>query len=300
MIDLKYHVYSLVAVFLALALGIVVGNSLATRPVNATTGKITRVERMVAALDRDFADVQSELDRKKEELRDLKEAEIRYETFSRSVLPIVLKDRLAWRNVAIIQTGDYDISGQIKTALEAAGAQVTSVTRIGNRSSFENPEAVADMITKIGLERTSSDKPGAAPIFRSVARSIVLASDQQALAKMENLKIVARSGDYTRWNRLVVVIGGSRPRQDSSEKVDVPLIQELRRIGAVVVACEPADATSSYMRTYRKTDVATIDNADRAAGQVSLVCALAGESGHYGVKRTADRLLPASIEGTKR
>jgi len=301
MIDLKVHIYSLVAVFLALAVGIVVGSSFSTRPVAQQSGKLSRMERMVRQLEHDFAVVREEMTRKQNQIQDLQAAAERSESFSRAVMPAVLKNRLAWRNAAIIQTGGYDLCGQIKSALELSGAQVTSITRIVKPRVFEDPEAVRDLIARIGLPQSPRSKHASSPVFQAIAAALVSARDPNKLAALEELGIISRSGDYTRWNGLVILLGGgTKLGANSPETVDIPLIEELRKAGVVVVGCEPSDAVESFIKAYRKTGIATVDNVDKAAGQVALVCALAGESGHFGVKPTADRFLPASLEGRHR
>ena len=302
MIDLRYHIYSLVAVFLALAVGVVIGTSFtATSPVAQQSGKLTRMERMVRRLEHDFTLVRAEIIKKQNEIHVLQIADKRNEEFSRAALPLILKNRLAWRNIAIVQTGAYDISGQMKTALELAGAQVTSVTKILDPRLLDDSQSVDALTTKLALPSPAAGQHKASPILQTLAVGLVSARDQEILAKMEELKIITRSGEYNRWNKLVVVVGGGAKKgQNFAERVDAPFIEELRKTGVVVVGCEPSDAVESYMRTYRKTDIATVDNADKSAGQAALVCALAGEAGHFGIKPTADRFLPESIEGRRR
>lgn len=302
MIDLRYHIYSLAAVFLALAVGVVIGTSFtSTSPVEQQSGKLTRMERMVRRLENDFALVRAEITQKQNQINELQKVVERNETFSRTVLPSVLKNRLAWRNVAIIQTGDYDVTGQVKTALEQAGARVTSVTKIAKPSLFDNPDLLAATIAKIEFSPADKGEHASTPIVRAIAFSLISARNTEALAAMEQAKLITRSGDYSRWNKMVVLIGGgSRESVNFSEQVDSPLIEELRKMGATVVGCEPSDAVESYVKTYRKTGISTVDNADKSSGQVALVCALAGENGHFGTKPTAEKFLPASIEEESR
>lgn len=302
MIDLRYHIYSLAAVFLALAVGVVIGTSFTgISPVEQQSGKLTRMERIVQRIEKDFELVRAEIVEKQNEINALHKVVERNEMFSRAVLPNVLQNRLAWRNVAIIQTGEYDITGQVKTALEQAGARVTSITKIADPALFDSPELLDAMTERLELTPPVEGEHKATPIFRSLTFALVSARNVEILDRMETLKLITRSGDYSRWNKHVVVIGGSKtPGVNLSEQIDTPLIQELQKADVVVVGCEPAHVEDSYIKTYRKIGVATVDNADRASGQVALVCALSGEMGHFGIKQTAEKFLPASIEGESR
>jgi hypothetical protein len=108
------------------------------------------------------------------------------------------------------------------------------------------------------------------------------------------------SGKYDRWNRCVVLIGGSHT--DDSKRmdlVDLPLIERLVEAQATVVGCEPRDAKWSCVPIWKQTSISTVDNVDRATGKIALICALEGEDAHFGQKRTADRLIPEMLGNTK-
>jgi hypothetical protein len=95
---------------------------------------------------------------------------------------------------------------------------------------------------------------------------------------------------------------GATPGPDASPLLtlaqtrDAALIDAWEAVGATVVGVEPSHADVSFMRAYQGAGAAaTIDNIDRAVGQIVLPFALLGERGSYGQKPTADRVLPASL-----
>ena len=49
----------------------------------------------------------------------------------------------------------------------------------------------------------------------------------------------------------------------------------------------------SYMTSYQEFDLSTIDNIDLTPGQISLIRALEGETGDYGIKSTANKFMPS-------
>jgi hypothetical protein len=55
---------------------------------------------------------------------------------------------------------------------------------------------------------------------------------------------------------------------------------------------ETREADPSQIPWYRDRGLSTVDNVDDTAGRASLVFVLAGAEGDYGVKDTADALLP--------
>ena len=61
-----------------------------------------------------------------------------------------------------------------------------------------------------------------------------------------------------------------------------------------VVGVERSDTDPSSIGFFDSAETsATVDSIDYVSGQVALAYALAGAAGNYGVKATADRLLPA-------
>lgn len=295
MIDLRYHVYSLAAVFFALAIGIVIGSSF--------VGKSADKEQLLRVSDRyerNLESLKDEVYRQRDDLRATRADLQRSETMCREMMPIALKDRLLYQNIAIIQTGDYDdLTERVKTALESVGAQVTSVTKITTTFDFEDPDSVIDVLSTAGIV-TKEGERGRNAILRTVADAVVSAIDTRKLTTLEDKGVVVMSGDYSRWNRRVVIVGGSASRGSRRvELVDKPLIERLAGHGITIAGCEPAGAVTSSIRTWKRANIATVDNADRACGQVSLVCALAGEMGHFGQKRTAERKVPQTLGGTK-
>ncbi len=60
-----------------------------------------------------------------------------------------------------------------------------------------------------------------------------------------------------------------------------------------VVGAERADTQPSSIGFFKSNGAtATVDSVDLISGRVALVYALSGSEGNYGVKATADRLLP--------
>jgi hypothetical protein len=81
---------------------------------------------------------------------------------------------------------------------------------------------------------------------------------------------------------------------------DVALARHWQAMGITVVGVEPLDVDVSFVRVYQGGGLATVDNIERAAGQMALPFALRGEKAAYGMKPTAERVLPASLERRRR
>ncbi len=89
------------------------------------------------------------------------------------------------------------------------------------------------------------------------------------------------------------MVGGSGSAAETApEAIDVPLIEELTRLGVRVVGCESSSCKASCVGQYKACGVATVDDLDTAAGRLAAVLALGGADGHFGIKDSADQLFP--------
>ena len=112
----RYHAASLLAVFIALAVGILVGIGLADDVVSSASQELEDSLRS----ERDDAEqlaeeLDSDLDRERE--------------FSRLAYPALVSERLTGSEVAVVSLGELpeDVVPQIEAALEPAGASITAV-----------------------------------------------------------------------------------------------------------------------------------------------------------------------------
>jgi len=293
-IDLKYHIYSLAAVFFALAIGIVVGASFAKKlPGNDNDRQtVLRYENSMRILKREIEEASEGAAQKEQLAKDCQE-------FCRTVLPTVANGRLTWRNVAIVRTGDYDdLSGSVKSALELAGARVTSVVDISREFQFGDRDRVAEVLRTCGVTVPDTATEAKAKLFAIIAQAVLDGQypfTQSALDESGAARFALTNHFHK--TRLVVLVGGaSSDRSNTSGIVDTVLIEALRKPDVTIVGCEGSGAAVSYVPTWSKLGIATVDNADSPMGQIALVCALGGEKARFGTKETAERLIPKSLE----
>ena len=291
MIDFRYHIYSLAAVFLALAVGIVVGTSFAR---NYPTSEISR--DTIKRYERDRQDLKSEIQNKFQESEKSEALARRGQEFCRAVLPVVVKNELAGERVAIIRTGDQP-EGSIRQALEAAGAQVTSVTVMSRTFPFDDNERIDLVLVESGFDSGGEGVGPRDKLFRVLAETICSGRYSDMLPKLEEAGVAEFSGDYRRHNELIVLLGGANTELlNTAEVVDSQLVDQLDRLDVTVVGCEGSQVGSSYVPEWHRKGIATVDNADTATGQLAIIYALKGETANFGFKDTADRLIPQSLE----
>lgn len=285
-IDTRSYVISLVAVFLSLGVGILIGTTLLDDDV-----VLREQERLIARLEKDFTSLRLENRQYREQVRALAFWNDLNDRFHGAVLPLIVKGRLQGvRVAAVITTPGQDHSAAIQ-ALRDAGAEVMSVTTIPG--SLAVPAGKIGSV-RMGLSLAGDGRDLPRQVAVRLAEALVQPDVAAAALLLAELGIVRTSGQYGVSLDAVVLFGGAGGGDARQVHwVDGPLIQRFQELGLVTVGAERSDAPVSFMPAYQKMDIPTVDNDDMAAGQVALVWALAGEHGHFGIKATARSLVPS-------
>jgi hypothetical protein len=283
-IDYRYHIGSFVAVFVALLLGILIGIGLAPAP--------EEVRAQVAVLSKEYKDTQHY---KEEEIETLKAEAKQANELARETTTFAITGRLTGRRIALILTPGLgpELADDLRAALTQAGASVTSTTAI-TRAFTAMPLSLRDKVCKRLLLYPPADTPIRPLLAQFLARDLSQGRSKLITALQSSGLLEPTAGStYTTRVDAVVLVGGKSAENDARpENIDLPLIEELNRLGVRVVAGEESQAKFSCIPAYKGQGVPTVDSVDTLAGHLALVLALEGAPGHYGGKDTADRLLP--------
>jgi hypothetical protein len=272
-ISLRHHVLTLVATFLMLLVGLLVGVGLSSEP--GLQDRISELDAKFSLLWR--------------ENQTLAEGAERHEDFEQAALPTLVRGRLQGEVIPLLITvrpvddrQTKDAATQLADALTAAGASVP--VRIAWRDDCADRAVAA-----YGGDPASACEKAAAELARCLARS-----DEQGLQTLRKRKLIRLQGELPGIRpTAVVILGGAQTEAlSASETIDRPLLEALAAAGIrKIVGCE-ATPPVSYVSTYREFDISTVDNANLARGQVSVVLALAGSPGDYGDGGSGRKFFP--------
>lgn len=280
----RYHVASLAAVFIALAVGILIGAALGSDVVSGTA------ENLEEDLNQDLDEVRAE----NAELED----ELAFEEgFSGQLAPAVMSDRLAAQEIALIGLGDVDTSvlrDDLAGALDPAGAELTE---IGSVRMPPDEGALTDaLLTERQRREPEEEQLGLA----GERAGRLLAGRGELPGDLRATLMSGYSGNPESLN--AVVLARARPEDLSSreagevDQFETGIIRGMRDADVRVVGAEREDTDPSSVEFFDAQGLATVDNIDQLPGKVALVLALDGADGNFGVKETADSLLPDLIE----
>ena len=284
-IDFRYHIASLVAVFLALGLGILVGGIMLKSDV-----LVDRQKQMTDKLEIQLEQLRQKNEAVEAQVSSLQVNYKSQEEFEKQILPLLVKGRLEGYQIALVETNSYSFSDDLIAVLQMAGVKVLSVTTImGSFDQSANREALKARLSW----KDVGDGQLATRLASEVARGILVNDNRLVLDSLVEAGAVKISGEYGKPLSGVVIIGGSQEREMiKAEAVDLPMIDYFLAGKIPVYGVEEADIPYSYMKEYQKKRISTVDNIDSVPGQVALVLAMAGKPGHYGIKPTAQKLLP--------
>ena len=313
MIDFRYHLVSIVAVFLALAIGIVLGSTelqpTAYTFLNSTSAKLQNELDQVTS-QRDTAQQQANAD----------------EQYAQAVEPAVLHGLLTGQRLLIVTEpgAQASVVSGIITAANDAGAAVTGQINLAPKF-FDTSGTTQDSLNQttmdvaqsasITLDTSATYQQQAAQVIASEILTTPSAStssgssggqsagsDQgtnarsmlQAYAASQFLSTTGQPA--TSATLAIVVTPQNAPSDGSADQLDVvliPLVQELAAKGSatVVVGSSSGSGAGSPIAVLRSNNVSnqvsTVDDADLVSGQTVAIQALAarlagGKAASYG------------------
>ncbi len=287
-IDLRYHIASLVAVFLALGLGILIGTTLLGNEAMVNTLK-QRADKMEKNLDT----LQAENKKAREQIVSYKEITAVHKQFEKQTVPMLVYGKLAGKQVAVIETSNYGFHDDWLNTLGRAGAKVVSITTVIGGFDISEANKRKQIATKLMLTSTE-EKVIFDAVNKELAGGIMTGQNMENLQFFSNLGLLKTSGSYGVPVDAVIFVGGSRDKDFARvSELDVPMMKLFMAQNVPVYGVETSEVEFSYMKEYQKIKVSTVDNVDLYPGQYSLVIAIAGKPGNYGIKSTAKQLIPS-------
>ncbi len=279
MFDLRYHVASLAAVFLAFGLGTIVGYALSDpQLVDRTENQELRaeVERLSQALE--AAETRSD------ELRAA-------DAFVTAAYPAVMERRLQGRRIAIVFVGPVDerLEAEIDGALRAAGARVARLRALAVPLREEEIEAVLEQEPRLAGYRGDTRL---ADLGRDAGRELVAGERTPLWDTLTRQLVQEQRGALDDAADGVVVVRSVGAQAGATARFLTGFYSGLEG-GAPVVGVESADAERSAVPAFRRAGFSIVDFVDVRPGKVALAVLLEGRtSGHYGIKPGAVRILP--------
>lgn len=308
MISFRYHLITIVAVFLALGLGLLAGTTVLDQ------GLVNNLRRQTDRLRGDLGDLQTEVGQLRDQTGQMERAG--------DVLPTLDRGLLSGVPVVVVtQQGTADaVLNQALRSLETARADLIAVLTLTDRMALTDEPSQQALAQILGLAPTTDaevlrgaaaedlaqrlavglPRRGAQPTQKDVLDEM-LADNFVTAPGITKDDVLAVGG---RDQVVVVLTGGAEDPAVMPDDFMVPLVQGLVQRGATVAAGESAGTAYPFVETLRSdgsvadgSRMVTVDDVDFSIGGAALVLGVErllflGQGGNYGVKGSPTDVQP--------
>lgn len=280
----KYHATSLIAVFLALAIGILIGAEFGGDALTSTRKNLEH------SLTGNLQDARSRADELSGQLG-------RSNEFAERVYPALVRNRLHGRRIGVVALGDLpgETSAAIEDALGPTGARLAGVGVVREPVDLR---ALAGDLAKTRFSAIRKSPDALAEFGTGVGRQIVRGG---TLLERVRAHIFSRaSGNFGALDGVIVVRqqpeGMGPVQRGNASQLEAALLSGIAGARTPAVGVETSTAEPSSASFFHGNDLSSVDDVDLPAGQVATVFALLGAEGSFGIKGSASQLLPDLLE----
>lgn len=282
-VDARYHIVTLISVFIALAIGLMVGA--------AVVSKKSLDERSVEIAEGQRREAETRADTAARDRDEFEEKLLRTQASEKALFSTAVQRSLVGRKVALISLGSNPekLLVELKKAIEQASGEVVMQAKV--RQLFPPRGGALDALAeKLGL--VEEDRDPSVAVVRKAAEALVMGADEPALQHMYESGYIDFQGRINPGSQVAIVLIGGHSDSGRGTLFDAAFAEAGRSIGAAVIGTETTDTRYSSMVTFQERGLPTVDNLDELIGKYSLIRVVAGTQGHFGTKETAERLAP--------
>jgi hypothetical protein len=281
MFDLRYHVASLAAVFLALVIGILVGVGI------ADTGVQEDSLRAQIAAER----------QQKEEALDratiLERQQEATQNFVNESYLALMSGRLDGKRIALVFVGSTNatIRNGVNETLDAAGGRLVRMRAL--ELPLDRAALLAALPSRQATRYAGDD--GLAELGRDVALELVDGGETPLWEALGPQLVEEQEGDLERPADAIVLNRTASPIRGATQNFLIGFYTGLADSGVPAVGVETSDVETSAIPFYRRRLPSSVDDLELATGKLALALLLAGgDEGHYGLR--SDKGLMPPIE----
>jgi hypothetical protein len=276
----RYHATSLIAVFLALAIGILIGAEFGGDALTSTR------RNLEASLVNNLQDARSKTDELNGELG-------RSNEFADRVYPALTRERLEGKRLAIVALGGLpsDDTDAVEEALGPTGAKLVGVGVVREPVDLNG---LAGDLAKTRFADIAHNPDSLTALGAGVGRQLVRGG---TLPEVVRGQLFSRaSGSFGALDGVIVIRNQPQDlgpvQRTTAGTLESGLLSGITATRTPATGVETSGQEPSSISFFHGTDLSSVDDVELTAGQLALVFTMLGAEGSFGVKSSADRLLP--------
>ncbi len=285
MFDLRYHVASLAAVFVALVIGIFVGVGLSGR------GFVNDAERK--NLEARIDELRGERDSANARAAGAERRGDALDAFASTTYTSLVDGRLAGTKVGLVFVGSVDqsLAGTLRRTITDAGGRVVRLRAL--RVPLD-PEAVDRSLVSDPKSRDLAGAEHRTRLGGEIAKELFSGGPTPVLDRLSPVLVEEQLGLSRTPLDAVVIARPARPQRGQTQDFLTGLYSGLASAPVPTVGVEASGARPSAIPPFRSSGLATVGPVDTPVGEIALVFLLAGASpGSYGIGEDGvDGVLP--------
>lgn len=276
----RYHATSLIAVFVALAIGILVGAEFGGDALTRTRKNLER------SLTGNLRDAQARADQLSGELGHANE-------FASRVYPVLVRNRLQGMRLGLVAFGGLpgNISGAVEEALAPTGGRLVGV------GVMREPVDLRGLAGDLSATRFSDlvrNPDSQTALGVGIGRQLVVGGT--LVERVRSTLFSRASGNFGGLDGVIVVRNEPQSmgpvQRSNAGRLESAVTAGMSATRVPSVGVEASSSEPSSISFFQASDLSSIDDIDLGAGRLATVFALLGAEGSFGIKGSADRLLP--------
>jgi hypothetical protein len=284
MFDLRYHVASLAAVFLALVIGILVGVGL--------SGRVDKAQHSL--LQQRVKQLEGELSDARKQATDLADEQQAAQAFIAETYPTLMQNRLRGKRFALVFLGpaDHRIRSNLEQALADGGSR--GWARIRALKLPLDVPAIDDVLAKEPAGRPYVGDARLPALGQALAEELPGRGEARLWAALAEQIVAERGGSERQPADGVIVVRTGTKQYDGTARFLHGFYKGLIAAPVPVVGVDLAGGGRGSIAAFQRNGISSVDDVDEPSGRLALALLLAGaKAGNYGVQPLAkDGVLP--------
>jgi Copper transport outer membrane protein, MctB len=284
MFDLRYHVASLAAVFLALVIGILVGVGL--------SGRVDKAQHSL--LQQRVKQLEGQLSDARTKANDLEAQQQAAQAFITETYPTLMHNRLRGKRFALVFLGptDQSIRADLEQTLADSGARGWARVR-----ALKLPLDVPAVDSTLAKDAAGHPYVGDArlpALGQALAEELAAGGDTPLWTMLAEQIVAERAGSERQPADGVLVVRTGPKQYDGTAKFLQGFYRGLIVAPVPVVGVELSGGGRSSVAAFRRNGISSVDDVDQPSGRLAVALLLSGaKAGSYGVQPLSkDGVLP--------